>query len=421
MKTRLCFSLLLSLVATLSAGAADPTSAPTPIPTLESSTTPTFPSEWMRIHDWNVADAKARADKIQIVLLGDSITVRWTAGAGLPLFTERYAPHGAINLGISGDGTQNVLWRLQHGVLDPLHPKMVLLLIGTNNLMEEPDAVAYGVWTVVTQIRKTHPETRLLVEAIFPRQVPGAAKNTGPAKYPDKIPLVNALLAKLDDGKMVKFLDFSKSFLKPDGSFNFDNFPDGTHPEKPEAFQIWADAVQPTVDAWLKEPPVPNVPPPPSPVPVPKDLVSSTPMDRNDWLAQFQGRCKRAEIAKGNCDVVFIGTSTMSLWDRMKPTFEKEFAADKAVNLAVPGSRTENILWQVENGGLDNVQPKVVVVQVQENVLDRTPAENVAAGMKAIAHAVAQKTAAREDSFARRVSRRRHAGRPDAQKNRGIQ
>jgi len=91
---------------------------------------------WNDIHKEMVADAKARANDIKIVFAGDSITSCWTHGAGLKIWNERYAPLGAINLGISSDVSQNLLWRLQNGVIEPLHPKMVMLLIGSNNMNE---------------------------------------------------------------------------------------------------------------------------------------------------------------------------------------------------------------------------------------------------------------------------------------------
>jgi lysophospholipase L1-like esterase len=375
------FVLATAVLAFLPLHAQQPAATPTPTPTpppLEASTTPILNDDWGHGHERYVADAKARADQIQIVLLGDSITIRWTTGAGRDLYKERYEPLGAINLGISADGTQHVLWRIQNGELAPLHPKMVLLMIGTNDMGLEPDAVAYGVWSVVNEIRKTHPDTRVLVEGIFPRE--DNLPKVGGTLWP-KIAIVNQLLAKLDDGKMVKYIYFGDKFLTPDGGLNREWFTDGTHPERPEAFKIWADAVQPVVDEWIKLPPVPNVPPPPSPVAVPADLTAATPVPRNDWLFRFKRQV--AVAAKGNCDLLFLGGTTMSLWDRRQDLFLKEYRAYKALNFANNGSRTENIIWGLDNGGLTGLTPKVIVVQGQD-LNDNTPAENVAAGMGVI-------------------------------------
>ena len=343
----------------------------TATPTVESSTTPTMPDTWVDRHKEMVAEAKANADKIQIVLLGDSITWRWTSGAGKALKAERYDPYGVINLGISADATQHVLWRLQHGVLDPLKPKMVLLMIGTNNLgSSDPEAVAYGVWSIVDQIRRTHPETRVLVQGIFPKTTP---------KHTEKVAPTNALLAKLDDGKMVKYIDFSSKFLKPDGTLDLENFPDGVHPEKPVAFQIWADSIQPIVDEWLKTPPIADVPPPAPPVAKPADLVPATPDFRNDWMYRFKRTAERA--AKGNVDLLFLGDTSTYVWDRQEELFKAEYGAYRPMMGALWGNRTENILWQIDNGGLKGIAPKLIVLQMQENVSDNTPVAAVAAGV----------------------------------------
>ena len=352
-----------------------------PAPAPVASAVPTLRNDWVQLHEEMVADAKARADQIQIVLVGDSITRRWTTGAGRELYATRYAPHGALNLGISADGTQHVLWRLQHGVLDPLHPKMALIMIGTNNLgRSDPPAVANGVWAIVEQIRRTHPETRVLVVGIFPRVQ---------ANLNAKIPEVNKLLAKLDDGKMVKYIDFGKQFLLADGSLNMKIFTDGTHPEDPEGFRIWANAMQPTVDEWLKTPPVADVPPPAAPADNVTDLVPVTPDARNDWL--YHHKNYAAQAAKGNCDLLFFGDAVMNCWGRPEGLFKKEYGKYRAWNFSIFGNRTENILYQLANGELDGIKPRLVVVQVQDNLTDSTPAADVVAGMAAIAKLIREK------------------------------
>ena len=367
-------ALLSVLTLCLATAAVLQAAEPPPVPPLTASTTPTLRDDWVQLHESMVADAKARADKIQIVLVGDSITRRWTTGAGREFYAKRYEPVGAINLGISADGTQHVLWRLQHGVLDGLHPKMALIMIGTNNLARsEPPAVANGVWAIVEQIRRTHPETRVLVEGIFPRLQ---------ADLNAKIPAVNQLLAKLDDGKMVKYIDFGKQFLLADGSLNQKIFTDGTHPEDPEGFRIWADAVQPTVDEWLKTPPVLGVPPPAKPAPDDTDLGPVTPEPRSDWLNYHHKRFVD-QAAKGKCDLLFFGDAVMNCWGRAEPLFKKEYGAYKPLNFSIFGNRTENILYQLANGTLGQLKPRLAVVQVQDNLYD-TPAKNVAAGMAAI-------------------------------------
>lgn len=342
-----------------------------------ASTTPTLPDGWGDTHRALVKEAEDNADDIQIVLLGDSITYRWKAGAGKDVCAERYAPHGVINLGISADGIQHVIWRLENGEMAPLDPKMVLLLIGTNNLHAyTAEEIAYGVWKIVDMIRSEHSDTRVLVEAIFPR--------SRPAGRMDEIRQINKYLAKLDDGKMVKFIDFGEVFLNPDGSLNETWFTDGLHPEKEPAFVAWADSIQPIVDEWLVTPPVANVPPPPAPVPTPKSLKIIEPASRNDYLYKFNRFCEGTKRTDGH--LLFLGDATMSRWTHFyKEVYGPEYTQYNPSFGAMWGNRTENILWQLENMPAGNIDPKLVLLQLQENLTEGSTApEDVAAGVEAI-------------------------------------
>lgn len=344
---------------------------------------PVMLDDWGRHHSQMVDDAKARADKIKIVFVGDSITARWTTSPGEAIWDQYYAPIGAINLGISADSTQHVLWRLQHGVLDPLHPKMVILLIGTNNTKDEPDAVAYGVWTIVAHIRKVLPDTRVLVQGIFPR----SDKEDVNAKNLK----VNDLLAKLDDGKMVKYIYFGDKFLKPDGSLNLDIITDKVHPNNPEGFKIWHAAILPTVEEWLKKEPIANVPPPPPPVPEPKNLTPATPEPRNDFIFRHNRVLSTGKVYKDKCELVFLGGEAVVCFDRLQGLFKKEYGKYNALNFAIWGCRPENMLWQVDNGELDGMSPKLVVLQSQEGMRSATAVEDIAAGMEATAKLILKK------------------------------
>jgi lysophospholipase L1-like esterase len=350
-----------------------------------STVKPVLLDDWGAIHAEMVADATARADKIKIAFAGDSITARWTRSPGQAMYDQYYAPVGAINLGISADGTQHLLWRLQHGVLKPLHPKMVILLIGTNNLASEPDAVAYGVWSIVSYIRTVLPNTRVLVQGIFPR--------SDNADYNRKLQVVNGFLAKMDDGKMVKYLYFGDKYLNADGTVNADLITDKVHPNTPDGFKIWNAAIQPTVQEWLAAEPIANVPPPPSPVPTPANLGPATPQVRNDFLWRHNRVLATSPVAKAACELVFMGGETMSCWDRNQDLFKKEFGQYHALNFALWGSRPENMLWQVDNGELDGIKPKVVVLNSQEGLQGAHPQiDTLAAGIAATAKLIQTKS-----------------------------
>src|SRR6516225_6631717 len=91
-----------------------------------------FPTNWMSRHEAYVAEAKKGG--IDLLFLGDSITDGWRWGkGGSKIWPQLYAPRHAANFGIGYDRIQNVLWRVENGELENIHPKVVVLLIGTNN------------------------------------------------------------------------------------------------------------------------------------------------------------------------------------------------------------------------------------------------------------------------------------------------
>ncbi len=186
---------------------------------------------------------------IDVVFLGDSITDGWRLDPQHTLFVEKWGKHNPLNLGISGDRTEHVLWRLEHGEVEGIKPKLVVLMIGTNNLGNKvtatPEETAAGVKCVVASLREKLPETKVLLLAVFPR----GKKATD--SFRGKIKTVNDTIAKLDDGKDVKYLDISDKFLAPDGTLTPEVMPDSLHPNE-KGYQIWADAISDTVDEMVK-------------------------------------------------------------------------------------------------------------------------------------------------------------------------
>ena len=208
---------------------------------------------WKKRHEGfnaRVKEAAQRGDA-QILFIGDSITQGWE-GEGKQAWADTFAKHGAINLGIGGDRTEHVLWRLRNGNLEGLAkpasgqaPKVAVLMIGTNNCANtEPVDTATGIAMIVRELRAQLPETKVLLLAIFPREEkPGAlrAKNTK----------VNELVKPLGDGKHVFFLDIGPSFLEADGTLSKKIMPDALH-LSPEGYQRWAKAIEPTLADLLK-------------------------------------------------------------------------------------------------------------------------------------------------------------------------
>ena len=208
---------------------------------------PDNPPDWMAMHDRHVAEAQARKDAIQIVFLGDSITQGW-GGEGQALWQERYAPREAANFGIGGDRTQQVLWRIERGLLDNLNPRLVVLKIGVNNLWAgeiASERIAEGRARCVAAIREKCSHAKILLLGILPTQ----KEADNPLRA--RIRAINALSAALHDGETVHYLDIGARFVEPDGTISPEIMPDYCH-LSPAGYQIWADAMQPHFDALLK-------------------------------------------------------------------------------------------------------------------------------------------------------------------------
>ncbi|WP_395730126.1 platelet-activating factor acetylhydrolase IB subunit [Prosthecobacter sp.] len=188
----------------------------------------------------------AKQGKAQLVFLGDSITAGW-AGNGKEVWAKAFTQYTPANFGIGGDRTQHVLWRIQNGELEIIKPKAVVLMIGTNNSgSDSAEGIAKGVTVIVETIRAKQPQAKILLLAVFPR---GEKASPNPGR--DKLKQVNAIIAKLDDGKNVFFLDIGGKFMQPDGSLTKEIMPDFLH-LSPAGYQIWADAIGPKLAELMK-------------------------------------------------------------------------------------------------------------------------------------------------------------------------
>ncbi len=187
--------------------------------------------------------AKGEGD---VIFIGDSITQGWE-GNGKKAWAATFAPLKAVNLGIGGDQTGHVLWRITEGQeLKPINPKVAVIMIGTNNMGgHSAEDIAGGVTAIVEELRKQKPEMKILLLGIFPR----SAKADD--KVRDKIKTANGIISKLDDGKMVFYKDIGEKFLEKDGSLDKKIMPDYLHLSE-AGYQIWADAIKEDVTKLLK-------------------------------------------------------------------------------------------------------------------------------------------------------------------------
>jgi lysophospholipase L1-like esterase len=182
------------------------------------------------------------ANNPELIFIGDSITVRWPA----ELLQEKFGAFRPAKLGIGGDWFQNVLWRVQNGVLDKIHPKVIVLLIGTNNITAglTPDEVAEGIAALLKAIQEKTPASKILLLGILPRGESIKEENN------EKIRQTNTKLALLADNTRVFYLDVGDKLVEPDGSISREIMPDKIHVAGP-GYIRWMDAMKPTLDQLL--------------------------------------------------------------------------------------------------------------------------------------------------------------------------
>jgi lysophospholipase L1-like esterase len=202
--------------------------------------------QFLKMHESFLA--RGKSSQIGVLFLGDSITNGWFWGNNREIWNDHFGKYNPANFGIGADLTQHVLWRIDHGELDGIHPKVVVLLIGTNNIGYADDEIVAGVEKIAAEIHEKLPDAKLLLMGIFPR---GAdPKIPEIARVRAKIKTVNAPLAKLDDGNKTRFLDIGDQFLSSDGSISKSIMPDALHPNY-DGYKIWADAMQPLLDEMM--------------------------------------------------------------------------------------------------------------------------------------------------------------------------
>jgi beta-glucosidase len=208
-----------------------------------------LPVENTDMHQRNVdlaKRAKASGDA-QLVFLGDSITQGWEDG-GTSVWKGEFAAYSPLNLGVSGDRTEHVLWRLGTGAYDQLHPKVMVIMIGTNNTghrMDPPADTAAGVKEILAQLKRRFPKTRLVLLAIFPR---GEKADDPMRKNNDA---VNALIAPIARGIGADWMDLSRAFVDAKGVLSKDLMPDFLHPNT-RGYEIWANAIRDSLKHWFE-------------------------------------------------------------------------------------------------------------------------------------------------------------------------
>jgi lysophospholipase L1-like esterase len=204
---------------------------------------------WMPLAEWNRQHAAfcaaAAKGEAELVFHGDSIiaSAQWSES-----WKKAFAQYRWVDFGLGGDRTQNLLWRLENGEIGALKPKVVVVLIGTNNLFttkRDVEDTVRGITAVAQKLHTAYPSAKILVLGVFPR---GEAPDA-----PERIPIVkiNKALAKLDDGQSIFVQDVGNVFLEPNGTLPRAISPDQLHLSE-EGLRRWAEAIAPTVQKLMQ-------------------------------------------------------------------------------------------------------------------------------------------------------------------------
>jgi lysophospholipase L1-like esterase len=189
-----------------------------------------------------------------VIFIGDSITQGWE-GAGKKAWADTFAPMKAVNLGIGGDQTGHVLWRLTDGKeIEPLKPKAAVIMIGTNNTGgHSAEQIAGGIKAIIDELKKQKPDIKILLLGVFPRaNKKDVVEGVAPAdKLNPKIKAINDIIAKYADDKTVFYKDIGPKFLNASGGLDVKVMPDLLH-LSPAAYEIWAEAIKDDVTKLTK-------------------------------------------------------------------------------------------------------------------------------------------------------------------------
>ncbi len=244
-------SLLLVAFATIISGCASTrvNTALVPAPRLERDS-----YDWYGRHE-RILKEGAEMEP-EILFVGDSITHFWAGRKSIGgddasrCWKQYFGEYRTLNIGFGWDRIQNVLWRFDHGELNGLAPKLVVLMIGTNNTMETPNAkdntaeeIAEGVMTVVARLHDAFPSATIVTMNMLPRE----AHPDGPLRNKvDAGRVAIAKAAKAETGKWFVFIDIGEKFLLKDNTIPRSLLGDGTHPTE-NGYKIWAESLRPII------------------------------------------------------------------------------------------------------------------------------------------------------------------------------
>jgi len=355
---------------------------------------------WINRHNDRMRLVKAGGS--EIVFIGDSITHGWE-GRGRRQWDNYFTntPYRVLNLGVGGDRTEHVLWRIENGELDGYRAKAIVLMIGTNNTgsRQPPMDTVLGIREILLRLRAKQPQAKIILHPIFPR---GETRND-PLRLANTV--VNREIRKYADNKNVIWVDFTDRFLTADGRLLPDVMPDFLHP-RDYGYEVWAAALLPYLNTVLAGDETSRIP-----ALYPSSVDPTLFLDRRgqeavlpatrimepngrgiDWWAA-RLKEKRSQIVRstGEFDLVLFGDSITHFWEYKQADAEYAELTNRysVLNLGYGGDQTQHLVWRGMYGELDGYKAKCVALMIGTN--NRHAPEQVAAGVKRVLEVLAQK------------------------------
>ncbi len=315
---------------------------------------------WTARHEG--VSARLRQGDVSLLFVGDSVVQGWEDN-GKEAWDKFYGKRKAVNLGIGGDRAQHVLWRLDHGNLDRISPKLVVLMLGGDyGSGSTPEEIAAGTRAVVEKLRARLPRAKVLVVGILPC----GPSNDDPRRQVNT--KTNELISKLADNDAVHYHDIGYTFLASDRAPRKDLMPDQFH-LSPLGYRALAEWLDDRVTTLMGER---------------EDPVLPVPLSSLDWWFK-KHESLNARVKQGNVDLILIGDSITNGWDNEgKEVWKKFYGRRNAVNLGISCDRIQNVLWRLDHGNIDGISPKLAVVLIGTNNASRSKLEEIPEGIRAI-------------------------------------
>ena len=199
-------------------------------------------SAWRKKSNSDIVRLKDPSYSTDVAFVGDS-HINYLSQTGATVFKEKFGSVSNVNLGLAGDTTSQMLYRIkQQDLVLAGGLKLVVLEVGTNNvaLSDDVNAIFRGIKAVVLEIRAQLPYTKILINSILPRRANAENK---------VINKVNDQLATLDNGRGVRFLNVTPQFSGERALQRYYR-PDSIHLNS-RGYRVWIDQLAPLMDQMI--------------------------------------------------------------------------------------------------------------------------------------------------------------------------